>query len=212
MSESALAVSFCSTLESMRVGRRVYLPIKSIENIEVQVEINRHNEDKYTLKIIPLDFSIKRDGDIRTSDGGRCGIQSGCIESDDTLFYKIYYRNEAADNLRVISNDILTSLKKMKIDKVNGEFSVDERNTENKMDELYKAFVAEFIHHEPIVLLLNECCVCYTPTKTKTNCDHAVCLECISNLPTAPHMEIGDSCITQRMRCPMCRQHITNLL
>ena len=186
--DSALTASLCTTVENMRIGRGVYLPIKSIKNIDVIVEIKRRTENTYRFNITPIDF-------------------------EGLLFERLYDTRERAAEIFVLYmvNDILAALKKMRIDKVNGEFSIYERNPQNNLDVLWTAFVGEFKHQENMVLELNECCICYTPTKTITNCRHAVCLECISKLPTEPHIDAGDDVLTSRRNCPLCRQHITTV-
>lgn len=46
---------------------------------------------------------------------------------------------------------------------------------------------------------INECCVCYETTKTKTKgCNHTMCGRCISNMPSA------------KMDCPLCRSNLWN--
>jgi hypothetical protein len=193
MANNALAVSLCTTMENMRIGRGVYLPVKSIKNIDVSVEIIRTSEYIYMLKISPIDFTVYGD--------------------EGLLFDRRYDRREreADQFILYMVNDILSSLKILKIDKVNGEFSIYERNPQNKLDLLFTAFVAEFKHQEDMVLGLNECCVCYTTTKTLTNCKHALCLECISKLPTEPHVDPEDNIRTSKRNCPLCRQHIKRL-
>ena len=72
-----------------------------------------------------------------------------------------------------------------------------------KMDEMWSEFCQEFKDDETIELAMNECCVCFSLTKTKTNCGHTVCLECVSKIQRDPNEYLKN--------CPLCRQQIKGL-
>jgi len=132
------------------------------------------------------------------------------VGDDDSLYYKVYEREGTAlsenDFITYIVNQTLVALKTIKIDKLNGNFTTSAPSPQVvKTDAMWTAFCQEFKDEEHMVLSMNECCVCFTVTKTMTNCEHTVCLDCISKLRT--EAVAGEHNINQKI-CPMCRQRI----
>lgn len=94
---------------------------------------------------------------------------------------------------------------KLKIDAFLGVFidpSVDNENYNFQL-ELYTLLKDD---RGEVELKINECCVCYTPTYTKTGCRHHVCMPCISKLEKE-----YCSCDGETQQCPMCREDINTL-
>jgi len=196
---TALVQSLCSSLKNLRHGGPSLLfPIKKINNISVEVSITKENRSIFTFHIAPTDFSVK----------------------EDTLYETVYDRigdpatrefNENEYHQYIIEN-VLASLKNVKIDKLNGIFSTTRPSTKfQKINKMWTDFCQEFKAYEHMVLSINECCVCFTATKTTTNCGHTVCLECISKLRSEPITNVVVMRSGNLISCPMCRQQIISL-
>jgi hypothetical protein len=180
----SLVQTLCAYLKEMRRGKYLIIPIKKICNINAEVSIHKETRNSYILNIGPTDFSV----------------------DDDSLYEVNYTRDGTAlsetDFIDYIVQNTLTALKTIKIDKLNGKFTTSAPSPQAlKTDAMWTAFCQEFKDEEHMVLSLNECCVCFTVTKTTTNCDHTVCLDCISKLRTEPDEH-------NQKNCPMCRQRI----
>jgi hypothetical protein len=183
-----LVQSLCSSLKELRKGKYLMLPIRKILNINVEVTIHKENKNIYILNIGPTDFSV-----------------------DDDSLYEVIYKREGTplsedEFIEYTVQNTLSVLKKIKIDKLNGKFTTTLKST--KTDALWTAFCQEFKDEENIVLSLNECCVCFTITKTTTNCEHSVCLDCISKLRTEAVADDELMRNVKKKNCPMCRQRI----
>jgi hypothetical protein len=190
---SPLINSIVLRLKAMRNRVPIVLPIKTIHTLEVKVSINRLNKKVYELSINTLEF--------------------------DTHLNKVLEKrferlpadtNEESFLSRMVA-EILRDIKNIKIDKLNGMFVTG--LTAEQLAESYiewADFYQEFKDDVMIGLSLEECCVCFTLTKTKSNCcRHAVCLECVSKLiNNGPPREDGE--LGYRI-CPMCRQGIDYL-
>ena len=193
-----LVQSLCASLKTIRKGTCLLFPIKKINNINLSVSITKENRSIYTFIIAPLDFSVE----------------------EDSLYETIYDRigDEATRKLnedefiKYIIENVLAALKKIKIDKLNGRFTTTQPSPKfQKIDEMWTTFCQEFKEDEHLALSINECCVCFTATKTTTNCGHTVCLECISKLRSEV-VEEGQTRHVKYISCPMCRQRILHLL
>ena len=199
MALTGLVQSLCTSLKRLRKGKCLILPIKKMNNISVEVSIVKDRKSTYILNISSTYFNLFSMG-------------------DDSLYENIYSLN-SDDATRELSEDdfilhvvkdSLASLKNVKIDKLNGRFVTAPPCAELvKIVEMWAEFCQEFKDDENMVLSLNECCVCFTVTKTTTNCGHAVCLECISKLQT--EVRADDMMLMRNVNhvgCPMCRQRI----
>lgn len=103
------------------------------------------------------------------------------------LFYEIPIINSVIDNEYFIESfkKVVNSLRYN-----NKTGKLDEDEEDNK-------FFRELITNENITFKEEEqCCVCIESTKTRTSCDHVLCLICWSKIK-------GDE-----KRCPICRQTI----
>jgi hypothetical protein len=82
--------------------------------------------------------------------------------------------------------------------------TADQRNEYEEM----KAFYAYHKNNEQIKFRFNECCVCYTLTETKTDCDHALCIACCQKIIDDVNLEHKyDEGEREHhpITCPMCR-------
>jgi hypothetical protein len=184
----SLVQTLCTYLKEMRKGKYLIIPIKKICNINAEVTIHKESRNSYILNIGPMDFSV----------------------DDDSLYENHYTRDGTAlsenDFIEYIVQNTLAALKTIKIDKLNGKFTTTAPSPQAvKTDAMWTAFCQEFKDEENMVLSLNECCVCFTVTKTTTNCEHSVCLDCISKLRT--EAVAGEHNSNQKI-CPLCRQRI----
>jgi hypothetical protein len=189
---SSLIKSLCASLKELRKGRSIALPIKKIRNISVYVSIHKSSRTEYKFAIQPNDFSVDEDQIFQTVNKTRPKV---LIEDEDNFIE------------HVVRNSLL-SLKKLKFDNLMGAFYIEEPSQERqKMFDLEAEFCQAFKDDEHMEMDSKECCVCFTMTQSRTNCDHSVCLECISKLKP---VEIADG--AKHIGCPMCRQRITSLL
>jgi hypothetical protein len=191
---SALVESLCERLKAMRKGTYLMFPVKKINNISVEVTLTKDRKSSYVFSIGPTEFSV-----------------------EDSLYETIYDRqnNDATRAMsedafiKYIVRDTLLDLKSVTIDKLNGKFSTKLLTPDElKIDAMWSEFCQEYKDDENIVLSINECCVCFTQTKSMTNCEHAVCLECISKLRTD---QVADEHNVPQKSCPLCRQRILYL-
>jgi hypothetical protein len=190
-----LIQSLCGTLKEMRNDRSITLPIKKISNISVEVIIRKQTKNKYILHINPTDFSVGEDESLYIGIyDNNCG-GAAYVRQDDKFIEHVVHCT-------------LLSLKNIKIDKLYGLLTNDEPSLkEKKIRDMWAIFCQEFKDDEHMEMTIKECCVCFTMTQSRTNCDHSVCLECISKLKP---VEIVDG--AKHIGCPMCRQRITSLL
>ena len=188
---SSLIQSLCASLKELRKGRSITLPIKKIRNISVYVSIHKSSRTEYKFVIQPNDFRVDEDQIFQTVNKTRPKV---LIEDEDNFIEHVVRKT-------------LLSLKKLKIDKLMGTFYIEEPSQERqKMYDLDAEFCQAFKDDEHMEMKAKECCVCFTMTQSRTNCDHSVCLECISKLK--PFRIINEG---THIGCPMCRQRITTL-
>jgi hypothetical protein len=194
---SGLIRSLCANLKEMRKGRCLLLPIKKINNISVEVSITKEHKSNYVLNIGPTEFTVAEDSLYEVIFDNR--IAGNIMEEDKFIDYVV--------------NVSLANLKKLKIDKMNGCLTTTQPSPKfQKMDEMWAEFCQEFKDEENLELTINECCVCFTMTKTTTNCGHTVCLECIAKLKTDDVMDEHMMRNVKHISCPMCRQRVLFLL
>jgi hypothetical protein len=188
----ALVQSLCGRVKAMRKGTYLMFPIKKINNISVEVTLHKERKSCYSFNIEPTEFSVGEDGLYETIYDRQVDLPTHEMTEEEFIQY--------------IVRDTLAVLKTVKIDKLNGTFSTTLPTPEElKTEAMWGEFCQEYKDDENIVLAINECCVCFTSTKTMTNCEHAVCLECISKLRMEQVVE------GQQRSCPMCRQRISYL-
>lgn len=196
---AGLIQSLFTSFKEMRKERSLILPIKKISNIGVEVSIRKQTKAKYIFSIEPTDFSVL---------------------DDNALYVAIYDNNnseivmEEDKFIERVVHSILLSLKKIKIDKLNGQLTIDEPSRKGKkIDDMWAEFCQEYKDDEHLEMSIKECCVCFTMTRTTTNCGHTVCLECISKLK--PVEVVAEENVMRNVKCigcPMCRQRIVSIL
>ena len=190
---SPLINSLAMRLKAMRNKDPVVLPIKTIQTLEVKVSIARLCKKVYELSIKTLEFDTHLNKVLEKR------FERLPVDASEEAF------------LRRMVGEILRDIKNIKIDKLHGMFVTG--STAEQLAESYTEwaeFYQEFKDDETINLSIDECCVCFTLTETKTSCcRHAVCLECVSKLiNNGPPREDGE--LGYRI-CPMCRQGIDYL-
>lgn len=89
---------------------------------------------------------------------------------------------------------IIDGLKDIKFDTLSGEFI----NPNKLVQSSYQYKILSMFHHPNIEMEYSECCVCFEYTKTKTECNHHLCLRCTQKI--------------KKNTCPLCRGLITNHL
>ena len=188
----ALVRSLCERLKEMRKGKYLIFPVKKINNISVEVTLLKERKSSYSFNIGPTEFSVPEDSLYETI-YSRLGADATTEMTEEAF-------------IEYIVRDTLAILKTVKIDKLNGNFSTTLPTPEElKTEAMWSEFCQEYKDSEHIVLSINECCVCFTSTNTMTNCEHALCLECISKLRMEQVAE------GKQRSCPMCRQRILYL-
>ena len=68
-----------------------------------------------------------------------------------------------------------------------------------KIDNIRMNYMGNMIFNE-----MDECCVCYEKTNSKTDCDHSICLQCAMKIK-----EERDENDDEVRNCPMCRGLLT---
>ena len=190
-----LIYALAKNLKMLKKGKDLILPVKKILNIGVEISIYKQTKQMYRVNIEPTDFEVE----------------------DNTLFDGTYDRELTKettedDFIQNMVRCLLLNLKTIKINKMNGRFCINKKQDHaEKMDELWTMFCEEFKDVETVTLALEECCVCYTFTKTMTNCDHSVCLDCISKIRDEMSVDEEFNIHDDYKNCPMCRQRITHL-
>ena len=82
----------------------------------------------------------------------------------------------------------------------------DEKEKTEEDDKLWSRFCYDFELDKNFVLDYYDCEMCFKSTKTRIDCGHSLCLECLI------HLEV-DSCEHYYYRqCPLCHQHIHSLM
>lgn len=197
----SLINAFIENLKELKTRDYLTLPIKKIKGLGVSVIVQKRNKGQYALDIDATEFDIN--------------------DGTSPLLLRIIYNREKAlfpseeNFMHHVIENVLHALKNIEIDKINGKFITQAPPIHpTKMDTLWYEFFQEFKEDESIQLELNECCVCFTLTKTSTNCRHAVCLECIGNLNTEQEEPDDDNgyMYSDYKNCPMCRQRIMCLM
>jgi hypothetical protein len=192
---TALIEAISETLKTFKKGKDIILPINKILNIGVEVSIYKQTKQIYRINIEPTDFEVE----------------------ENTLFEEVYDREltkEPTEDafIQNVVKSILSHLKTIKINKISGRFSANNKQKYvEKVGDLWSMFCHEFKEIESVTLSFDECCVCYSFTKTMTNCDHSVCLECISKIRNETEVDQEFNTRDDYKNCPMCRQRITRL-
>jgi hypothetical protein len=192
------------------------MPIKKIHGLSVTVEIRkRTNKPKPQEKkkaTHAYTFIIK-DDHYHTGD-----------EGEEWEYYQKYYSDgliKTDEELKIMLECCIRFIKQCKIDKLTGHFALEGVTNgcyeKNMYDFVKLAELFEDIEH--VKPLLSKCCVCTEWTRTSLkDCDHNVCLDCMSKLVKKdcsgcngydPQHCCSECCGLQQVAsCPMCRKQI----
>tara|TARA_R110000868_G_scaffold185862_2_gene427909 strand:- start:14668 stop:15243 length:576 start_codon:yes stop_codon:yes gene_type:complete len=163
---------------------RYYLPFNTIAGLNATAYIirwNRHDDTK------AYDFAVELDDVVMC-----------CLRGDS---YRLY-GSQSRDNIKSVLEDFIEFTDKVVVDKLNGKLVMN--NDAEKEGELVKEF-CDLFEKKNMIPSIKECCVCYAPTKTRTDCKHSVCISCISGIEMKED-ENEDDCHFKQ--CPMCRENI----
>ena len=198
-------------IKSIEKRGSVVLPITSIHNIKVVVDIekivytnNRCNcdgdEKRYYFRII--------DNHYHNEDNYRYYFNSFDIFTDEFLREKLEW--------------FVRFIKNCEINKLTGQFHIeDDPSNETTNIRNFETLVGLFEDMEHVKTMLNRCCVCHDWTHTTLkDCSHTVCLDCLMKLEEKDCEECHgddpshccDKCegMEQVRSCPMCREYIIN--
>ena len=180
--------------------------------------IERYPEENLATKEISENFKVKFGGLIfnclcelirskhSDTDLYRLAISSEEIYDDDCneyrLYTKILYVSREEEYFTKIMNmlewnkDILSNLV---YDNKQGKL-IDKRVSRTiteieKIDDIRMNYMGNMISNE-----MEECCVCYEKTNSKTDCGHTLCLQCAMKIK-----EESDENDEKHRNCPMCR-------
>lgn len=104
--------------------------------------------------------------------------------------------NNLVDQFTDCLNQVAAILQVINFDVMEGKFTLQ---TTAK-----KTFCEAFnITNERVVCSLQECCVCYTKTKTKPECGHTLCIPCWAKIKDTPDDPDDDE--FRSKKCPICR-------
>jgi hypothetical protein len=160
----------------------IVLPIKEIDNIPVECYI------EFDLSRLTIEINVYYKYFGTTGKSCQESLSNGVLETDDkTPFFTnhgdINFPEEFAQKVKKITG--------LKFDHFLGKFVFGEVED--------NSFLRDFFECENVKLDFDICVVCYKNTKTVTNCDHHLCLECWGKLPPS-----CDLCKVGR-KCPTCR-------
>ena len=161
---SDLIHMFFEKMQRMREGEDIVFPIKKIKGLNVRVILRKRAAEWYELSIKPTDIALK----------------------NNTVFACDWKQAQNLENENDFSRDtaesILTVLKTIKIDKLNGTFitqkMIDEKPTIEEDDNLWSHFCYEYELDKNLVLDFYDCEMCFKSTKTRIDCGHSLCIEC----------------------------------
>ena len=182
----------------------VCFPIKSIHGFGVSASLMKRLS--YEKKIIYI-FEIEND--------------EWRMDNHWTYYYKLFDAINNDADIKIMLECCVRFIKHCKIDKITGRFIIDgEKSCYNGGLRDFSRIAELFEDIEHVELIINRCCVCHDWTKLKLrDCDHHVCLECLSKIVKKDCEEChgeerGDCCdkclSLERVRsCPMCRGYIT---
>lgn len=173
----------------------VCLPINKIDGISVDVTLSLvcdnwvgDEKDRFYRWAIIISSPIYLD-----EDGGEYEFYREFQDPKDFKFKKTEIKK-----LTESVTELITKVKSLRLDNLNGIFKTQLDDRRVLCTEVYNLFKDE----EHIELYIKECSVCYTPTKTKTECNHSICWTCIQK---SPKFEDDDN-DCRYISCPMCRQ------
>ena len=90
-------------------------------------------------------------------------------------------------------------IKKLKYNNIQGCFQLEDDVETDQVEyylEIFKGF-------SQVEFIINNCCVCQEAVKTKTDCNHYLCLSCADQIKP-----IKDDNGFNEIPCPICRENI----
>jgi hypothetical protein len=125
------------------------------------------------------------------------------IENYNTNLYSKYLKVKNNHTVKDVENFITEQFDFMRdcvFDRMTGKFVLP-----TEKEPTLCRFIAEFAKDkEHITTTVRECCVCYELTKTRTRCNHYVCVECWNNLNYVDNEEER-----AEQPCPMCKADLS---
>lgn len=185
-SSEKLALIFIKKLETELPGIKFeILPIIKINDIPVTVKIIRPLWKKHSIVLhIESNFAY---------------IDEGLRDRQEVIMLeKKYEKNDENTLIQFYTesiNNIHDTIKNIKFDKMEGKF-VEELN--NIMEKEFELLFADCSN---IKLTWDKCPCCFDETKTKTPCNHPMCIECWGKLELK--QEDDDDYYIQI--CPICK-------
>ena len=161
------------------IPRDYTLPIRTLDGISVNVEISTYTIDKNTLYSIQVEHRNFMD----------------CEEQGNRRLFTESSFKSIADALTFLADVFLPTFK---IDIMRGRF-ICHNNIENDEAALLVEFSAAFENNERVGGSIQKCCVCYDMTRTRTDCNHTLCLRCADKI----HFKCDDD--ECGFDCPLCR-------
>ncbi len=105
-----------------------------------------------------------------------------CLENYNVFTYSLDSKEFSSEKIKSYLLEIKEILTKLELNKFLGCLVTDQQINQEYLG--FDIFDGEYMD-------TNECCVCLDKTITKTNCEHALCIECWTKL--------------KKDECPMCR-------
>lgn len=168
-------------VKQIEEGEACVLPIRMIYKIPVTVVVMTGSRDCLFLRIESSRFTA-----VGGDEEGLC------------LFGKEIKGTDIKDKVIKIVN----ILRDIQFNKQYGHFIVPDPTVDMGWDKAWIELIGS-TDHIKYNIMIDECCVCREFTKTKTPCNHSLCIECALKIPSTD--DDGDDI---EIPCPMCRQCI----
>ena len=171
------------------------LPIKTICGINVAAEIGirkamsgpwRGGVDMFVFRIFAYEVGYEE------------AENAGALY---VIYSKLFPKTQAklqADQVEAYLEEILEIIPTLRFDK---------KTTKLTADYVYDDEAVALFKFDNTTTKYEECCVCHELCGTKTECEHSLCLMCISSMPRVYDEEEDE----EIKKCPMCREKIENV-
>jgi len=172
--------------KSNYVPQEYRLPIAMLDEINVCVELYRYNYSTHGTNPSPDEYGIKVDcSDLYEGSG-----------DDDSNQRRLHTKTDFKTIMDALKYFMEEFIPNFKLDNLNGRFvTKDTAKRENLLIE----FCGLFSANERVKPQYERCVVCYDLTRTKTECDHTLCLRC------ANKMDFEEDEDGHGFKCPLCR-------
>ena len=190
---------------------RITLPITAIRGLDVTVLIEK----------ICKENCMCISEETRLGDNFVFIIRDNHHITDDgvwTYFNKVFENVDTDIKIRTMLMFIIRFIKISQIEPLLGRFRMPLEETASDDAEEYISIASLFIDTPHVNTGLDKCCVCHEYTLTKTDdCNHTLCLSCLSQIEKKPceECEDGIDCgycdgLQDIRTCPLCRCGITH--